>query len=132
MSIYGPQWPLSKGEKDLYKMNESRLEQARFEIKNLLLTSKGENLSDPNYGIGIRRYIFEMNNPSIRATINREIRIQMIRYMDNIKFISSDIQASADDIDSNSLRIFITFSELGKEQEERMEIVLNDDNGNLY
>lgn len=111
MTFYGPAWPLSKGEEDLFKMNKDKLDQARFEIKNLLLTSKGENISDPNYGIGLRSYIFEMNNPSTRLKIKNQIRLQMNRYMTNITFVDAEVSATSEEIDSNSLKIAITFRE---------------------
>lgn len=122
MTIYGPQWPLSKGEEDLFKMNQTRLDQARFEIKNLLLTSKGENLSDPNYGVGLRNYMFEMNNPTTRLKINTQIRLQMNKYMKNIAFVDSEVVASSDQIDSNSLSIRITFRELETGLNQTIEI----------
>ena len=86
-------------------------DQAIFEIKNLLLTSKGENISDPNYGIGLRSYIFEMNNPSTRLKIKNQIRLQMNRYMTNITFVDAEVSATSEEIDSNSLKIAITFRE---------------------
>ena len=32
MTIYGPAWPLKKGETDLYQMNKTREQQISFEL----------------------------------------------------------------------------------------------------
>lgn len=122
MTFYGPAWPLSKGEEDLFKMNKDKLEQARFEIKNLLLTSKGENISDPNYGVGLRMYIFDMNNSSTRLKIKSQIRLQMNKYMTNITFVDAQVTSTSEEIDSNSLSIAITFRENQTGLNETIEI----------
>lgn len=57
MPIYGPKWPLRKGNSDLFELNEDLKSQISFELKNLILTSPGENISDANYGVGIRSFV---------------------------------------------------------------------------
>tara|TARA_Y100001937_G_C6956720_1_gene257085 strand:- start:73 stop:471 length:399 start_codon:yes stop_codon:yes gene_type:complete len=109
MPIYGPKWPLKKGNSDLFQMNEDLKSQISFELKNLLLTSRGENISDPNYGIGIRSFIFDQNTRSSQGRIRSEISSQISRYIPGI--IVEDIRISATDaeIDSNSLGISISY-----------------------
>ena len=52
MPLYGPKWPLKSGNEDTFEMYKSVEQQISFYLKTLLLTSPGENLSDPVYGIG--------------------------------------------------------------------------------
>ena len=62
MPLFGPKWPLSQGNEDTFKLYDDVKQQINFYLKNLLLTSPGENISDPNYGVGIRQFLFEMND----------------------------------------------------------------------
>ena len=111
MTIYGPSWPLSNGERDFFKMYTTRLEQIKFEMKNLILTSPGENLSDPTYGVGLRNYLFEMNNPDVITNITSNIRIQMATYLPGVGVESINAIRDATNIDSGLLGIKISFRE---------------------
>ena len=81
MPLYGPVWPLKKGNHDTFAIYESIRQQISFELKNLLLTSPGENISDPNYGVGLRRFLFEQNTESVRSELQNEILSQIGFYM---------------------------------------------------
>ena len=43
MPLYGPEWPLKSGNKDVWEMYEDLNQQINFYLKNLLMTSPGEN-----------------------------------------------------------------------------------------
>ena len=122
MSIYGPQWPLSKGEKDAFKMYAKKVDQARFEIKNLLLTSKGENLSDFSYGVGLRNFIFEMNVDSTRRKLENEIIQQMRRYLEIVNFYEIEFRSTPQEIDAGKLSVRIYFRLYENQQIEFVDI----------
>lgn len=109
MPIYGPKWPLRKGNSDLFELNEDLKSQISFELKNLILTSPGENISDANYGVGIRSFLFEPNTPSSASIIKSKISSQISRYIPDIIVENVSVIARNADIDSNSLSISITY-----------------------
>ena len=109
MPIYGPKWPLRKGNSDLFELNEDLKSQISFELKNLILTSPGENISDANYGVGIRSFLFEPNTPSSANIIKSKISSQISRYIPDIIVENVSVIARNADIDSNSLSISITY-----------------------
>jgi phage baseplate assembly protein W len=109
MAQYGPKWPLKKGNEDLYEMYTEIKDQISFYMKNLLLTSKGENLSDPSYGVGIRSFLFEQNIESVRGAIQSEIQQQFAVYLSYVDIEDIVINASSADIDSNSLSVKISY-----------------------
>ncbi len=80
MPLYGPKFPLSAGNHDTFELYEDVKQQINFYLKNLLLTSPGENISDPNYGVGLRRFLFEQNVESTRSTMLSSISSQISRY----------------------------------------------------
>ena len=110
MPLYGPKFPLSKGNKDTFQLYEDINEQIGFYLKNLILTSPGENISDPNYGVGLRRYIFEQNIPSTRDRIASNISRQISRYLPYLSVGEVSVSASSDEIDFNTLNIRIVYS----------------------
>ena len=61
MPLFGPKWPLKKGNEDAFEMYDDVKDQISFYLKCLILTSPGENISDPGYGVGLRRFLFEQN-----------------------------------------------------------------------
>ena len=81
MPLYGPKWPLSQGNHDTFELYDDIKQQISFYLKNLLLTSPGENISDPNYGVGLRRYLFEQNLPSVRGSLSSSISVQLSTYL---------------------------------------------------
>ena len=76
MARIAPKFPLTltdSGKYDILDIAENVINQ---NIKNLLLTNPGEKLFDPNFGVGLRRYLFEFPNVStnIRSDIIDQIR----------------------------------------------------------
>ena len=110
MPLYGPKWPLTKGNHDTYELYESVEEQISFYLKNLILTSPGENISDPSYGVGLRRYLFENNTEAIRPVIVTRITNQIKKYLPYLGLNDIIIGANGRDVDENTLNIRIVYS----------------------
>ena len=109
MTLYGPKWPLKSGNADTFEMYETVDQQIGFYLKNLLLTSPGENLSDPSYGVGIRRFIFEQNIDSVRSSIESAISSQVSIYLPYLDLTDVETIASNEDVDNNFITIRVTY-----------------------
>ena len=105
MKIFGPKWPLKRGSEDTYETYHNLKDQVNFYLKNLILTSPGENISAPFYGVGLRRFLFEQNTEEIRNEIEQSIRFQISTYLSYIKVHEIMIDADPETIDSNMLKI---------------------------
>ncbi len=81
MPLYGPKFPLSAGNSDAFELYETVEQQINFYLKNLILTSPGENISDSNYGVGLRSFLFEQNTPDVYAEISSKVSSQISRYL---------------------------------------------------
>jgi phage baseplate assembly protein W len=123
MPLYGPLWPLKRGNHDTYELILNRKQQINYYLKSLLLTSPGENISDPRYGVGLRSFLFEMNNVFTHDEIISTIRQQISVYLPSIELVDVVINATGQDIDENSLTIKIIYR-IGEELEE-FDIDLN-------
>ena len=60
-------------------------------LKSLLLTEKGEFLSDPFFGIRLKRYTFEQNTLALRDIIIDEIYTQIAVFMPQLNVKRNDI-----------------------------------------
>ena len=110
MSFYSPSWPLKKGNEDTYERYDTIKKQINFFLKNLLLTSPGENISDPRYGVGLYSFLFEPNIFSSYSNVISAISSQISRYIPYI--VVSDISVSEDpeNVDSNLMSIKIVYN----------------------
>ena len=127
MPLYGPKWPLKAGNADTFELYDDINQQISFYLKNLLLTSPGENISDSSYGVGLRRFMFEPNLPSIRSSIAGAISSQISEYLPYLTVEDIQVNASAQEIDSNSLKIKIIYSIPNDAAQQIFELDLNPD-----
>lgn len=64
-----------------YKLNKTLLEVVKQNFKNLVLTSPGERIMIPDFGVGIRNYVFEQNDPTTFSSIRSRLSSQTRKYM---------------------------------------------------
>ena len=85
MQGIGPQLPLSTDSRHgVYSLFTSYKDEIKQNFKNLVLTSPGERMMDPEFGVGMRHYLFELNEhliPSLRERIISQVK----KYMPFIK-----------------------------------------------
>lgn len=128
MPLYGPKWPLSQGNHDTFEIYDDVKQQISFYLKNILLTSPGENISDPNYGVGLRRFMFEQNTPSVRGSIASSISSQVSTYLPYLRVTDIQVGATDQEIDSHTLSIRIVYSIPGDVVQEVFELDMGPDN----
>ena len=60
-------------------------EMIRQNLKNLFLTTPGEKIMNVNFGIGIKKFLFENKNAAFHANLEQTIQTQVNRYMPYIR-----------------------------------------------
>lgn len=81
MAGISPKLPLQLDKRDGIALNKTLKETVKQNLKMLVLTSPGERLMLPEYGVGIRNFLFEQNISSVRSDIVSKIREQVKTYM---------------------------------------------------
>lgn len=76
---------------------------ASFLFENILLTNKGEKLSDPNFGVGLRAYLFEPENTF--GDLQDEVEEQLQRYALGLKIVDVNIFSNPQSLNSISVSI---------------------------
>lgn len=111
MSNYSPSLPLTLNPSNGFTNNQTVIEVVQQNLKMLLLTSPGERIMDPNFGVGMRRFLFEQNNGQTHSQIKTKIKRQVSEYMSYIEI--EDVifahEANNSMIKSNGLLITIKF-----------------------
>ena len=78
---------------------------AKFLFENILLTNPGENLADPNFGVGLRGFLFD---PSVTLfDLETTISSQLSSYAQGISVLNVSVDFS--EVDSNSISVSIKY-----------------------
>lgn len=110
MQGYSPKLPLIRdnGEDGLYGLNKTVLETVSQNLKMLLLTNPGERIMDSNFGVGLRRYLFENDSDETREELENRIFSQVRKYLSFIK-IEEIVMSKPDSNNENLLFINIRY-----------------------
>jgi phage baseplate assembly protein W len=85
--------------------------QALANLKNLLLTYKGERLFQPNFGTNLPKVLFEPNTQELKPVISDIISEAVDYWLPNINLVNIDVVTAEDDPNlPHELKITITFS----------------------
>ena len=125
MPLYGPKWPLSQGNHDTFDLYDDVKQQISYYLKSLILTSPGENISDQNYGVGLRRFMFEPNIQSIRGEIEFAISSQISSYLPYLIVQGVLVSANSENIEDNSINVRVIYEIPGDVVQEVFELNVN-------
>ena len=107
-----------EGEK-LFNVNYLTRNQVRANLINLFLTSPGERLQNPAFGVGLKKYLFE--NEIDEGSLQSNIQQQVDQYIYGITVQNIDLNLNRDE---NSLNIVFTYSFIFEEKPQQLEITL--------
>tara|TARA_R100001460_G_scaffold37488_1_gene71826 strand:+ start:265 stop:666 length:402 start_codon:yes stop_codon:yes gene_type:complete len=108
-----PALPLAYTKEDgPYGLNKNVRDAIQQNFKNLLLTTKGERVMIPEFGVGLRSFLFRNFTTSLLEEIRAEINKQVDTYLPFIEiteldFLTSDDQP--DDISLNQINLRIRY-----------------------
>jgi len=94
MAGFSPSMPIRRDGDNGFALTQSMIEVIRQNLRNLMLTNPGERMMIPDFGVGIKRFLFEMDHASTYGTINSTIESQVSQYMPFVKLI--DVQFDSD------------------------------------
>ena len=85
MKAIGPELPLNRSEVfGQFSLITTYKDEIQQNFKNLLLTSPGERMMNPDFGVGIRRFLFNSRNEAI-SSVRQRIQNQVSKYMPFIR-----------------------------------------------
>ena len=72
-------------------LNKTYREVAKQNFRNILLTIPGERVMLPDFGVGLKRFLFEQNDALFGSNLRSEISNQVSRYLSYIDILSIDV-----------------------------------------
>jgi hypothetical protein len=95
-----------------YGLNKTLTDMATQNLKMVILTSPGERVMEPEFGVGVRNYLFAQNSPGLSAQLRDRISQQVSKYLpyislNNLQVFSPSILGG---IDNTRLNIIINYS----------------------
>ena len=107
MSGISPKLPLYTDPVDGIALNKTLKQMTRQNLKMIILTSPGERIMYPKFGVGLRRYLFMNNTQRTLSDINRKIEEQVRAYLpsvriNSIKFFSENGEEMGSSFESSS------------------------------
>jgi phage baseplate assembly protein W len=91
-------------------------EQLKSNIKNLLLTKRGERIMQPLFGSGLNELLFEFNDSDLETRIEATINEAVETWMPFVTVDSVEIEASDELKDRNTINVSLKFSVNGNPQ----------------
>lgn len=91
-----------------YRTTKTIKETISQNLRTLFLTNPGERIMNSDFGIGIRKFLFENMSPELVDRLEGKIHSQITKYIKGVQIIS--IQVSQISIQPNGLEISLTYA----------------------
>lgn len=104
----GLELPLTHTRDGFFKRTKTALEQAKSNIKSLLLTNKGERLGNPTFGTNLLSLVFSQENTDLESRVEEEIRASMSEFLPFINIVS--IETNFSDTNKNIANVTLEFT----------------------
>ena len=126
MSGLSPKLPLNVDSNDgAYGLNKTYKEMVQQNLKMLILTNPGERIMDPLFGVGLKTFLFEFNDPITYSKISAAIYEQVAKYLPFIQIIDIIIDGpiTKPGLDANLASIELSYKILPLDIEDVLNII---------
>ena len=120
--FYTPLLPLSRGTTFDYEYIRDLQDLVKQNLKNILLTIPGERVMDPDFGVGVSKYLFE-NFGSFEGELIQSINSQVSKYAPFVTL--RDVKLSGDG--ENTLTVNLTYEIPSLSTEDNLSIGVSED-----
>lgn len=107
---YGITLPVKRGNTGYFEQAFSSFEQAKSNLKNLLLTRKGERIMQPNFGSGLHELLFEQADNQLEQRLEEEITNTVNFWLPYIEISEIDVTMTDEMKDKNQVDMKVVFT----------------------
>ena len=104
----GLSFPLRSDNNNDFALTKNSLQQARHNLRNLLLTQVRERVGQLEFGSNLRALIFEPDDKNLPIKIEEEVRRATSRWLPYINI--QNVQTLSDDGNKNKVFVQVSFS----------------------
>ena len=101
------------------------IDQIKSNIKNLLLTKRGERVMQPEFGSGLQEVLFEFNDDDLSEKIETTITTAIERWIPSVSIESILVESTDTLKDSNQVNISLTFRVNGNQNVQNVTFNVN-------
>lgn len=107
---YGITLPIQRGNTGYFSQAFASFDQAKSNLKNLLLTKKGERVMQPNFGTNIHSLLFEQMDDSFETKLQETITKNVSYWLPYITIQEIDIEMTDEMKDRHIANMNIQFT----------------------
>ena len=104
----GLKLPFRFGTTGFFNQSKTVKEQSFSNLKNLILTIKGERLGQPDFGCDVNRIIFEPISESTSDSIEESVRAAVATWLSYVTL--QNVYVSLDEQDNNKIALSIEYT----------------------
>ena len=108
MASFSVALPLRRDTTDGFVMIKKFKTLVRQNLKMLILTVPGERIMDPEFGVGLKTYLFQNFHEGTLAEIDAKVREQAAKFLPVVSIIGLSFDQSR--MDTNQIGIAIKFT----------------------
>lgn len=108
-----------------FNQTYDNLVQLKSNVKNLLLTRKGERLGQPTFGTNLHNLLFEPNDGELEQKIYDTIDNSIRNWLPQLSIREINIEATDEMKDKNSINVSIVFTANYNRQDFNVEFTVN-------
>jgi phage baseplate assembly protein W len=107
--------PLQKGSNGYFAQSFQTKDQVKANIKNLILTNKGERLMQPDFGTDLYDVLFNPSTDELEQRIQDSIEDAIAQWMPYINIVEIFVDQNNTNIDSNIFAVSLKY-QIGGQQ----------------
>tara|TARA_E500000318_G_scaffold2899_1_gene3499 strand:- start:4362 stop:4778 length:417 start_codon:yes stop_codon:yes gene_type:complete len=104
----GIEFPLDYSQEGFFRKTKTIRQQVKSNIRNLLLTEKGERVFQPNFGSNLKSLLFEQITPTLLENVENNIRESLSTWLPYVNV--NNLVAVQDDRNLNQVLISLEYS----------------------
>jgi len=104
----GIEFPLDYSQEGFFRKTKTIRQQVKSNIRNLLLTEKGERVFQPNFGSNLKSLLFEQITPTTLENIENNIRESLSTWLPYVNV--NNLVAVQNDRNLNQILISLEYS----------------------
>jgi phage baseplate assembly protein W len=119
-SAYGITLPIQPGGGTMFAQSYSSIDAAKSNLKNLLLTNKGERILQPDFGTGLQELLFEQITDDLEIQLESLITDSVNFWLPYIYIDEIVVDMSDEMKDKNTAGIHLKFSVGGQFESQEL------------
>ena len=104
--------PIQRGEDGYFRQSFRTFDQIRSNLKNLLLTKKGERIFQPEFGSGLHDLLFNPATEKFEEDLENTINDAIAQWLPYIVVEDINIDISKEQTDNNQAKVSLTLDTL--------------------